>query len=136
MIDSTDVKHKISDLGNLVIDDETHEEWRQAYYNRIAKERPEYWDEVRKAIANRDLGPLNILGTKQVAEHFGVSQGTAYTWLVKKKYIPHFRLGNRVFTHDYNLDALETKARELEKEGFNKRDWPRMVYKAEHQEKW
>ena len=127
---------KISErTGRKVIDDKKHESWREQYWKKFADSENEAYEEARRALQSKNLGPLNILGTRQIAEYFHCSQATAYLWM-KSGVIPSFQIRRTWYTHDYVVDTIEKKARELIDNGFVKRSYPRMVLKADQGKTW
>ena len=128
----------VSALGNVVKDTQKNAEWRQAYYDRVKKERESLDDEIQKvrdATYKRDMGKLNILGTTQVAEQFGFTQATAYNHM-KAGIIPSFQVGKRWFTHDYVIDHIMKRGKTLVKGGYANRSLPRMVWRSDQGLPW
>lgn len=109
--------------------------WRQDNIRVLEDARNENHEEMMRAIQNKRLGSLNILGTTQVAEYYGISKGTAY-YMMAGGIIPSSKIGGRWFTFDAVLDELDKKARELLHTGFLKRSYPRVVWRSETRGKW
>lgn len=121
--------------GRMVIDDAQHASWREEYYKKHGEARNEIEEAVRRAVHNKNLGDLNILDVTQVAEYFGCSHTTAYHFM-RDGIIPSFQVGRRWYTHDYNIDVIEKRAKMLFDEGYIRRSLPRMVYKYDKGAKW
>ena len=127
---------KISErTGRKVIDDNRHETWREQYWKKFRDSENEAYQQAQRALHDKNLSPVNILTTTQVAEYFGCTKSTAYLYM-KSGIIPSFQLGRYWYTHDYVIDNIEKKARELLDAGFAKRSYPRMVWKSEEGKKW
>lgn len=130
------VEKKLNERTNrMVLDTEQNEQWRQAYYRYAEKNVSEEKDAILRAIHAKNLGPLNILSTKQVSEYFKCSLTTAWMFM-RSGIIPSFQLGRRWYTHDYVIDTIEEKAKELTERGYNSRSWPRMVWKSDKGSSW
>jgi hypothetical protein len=129
------IRLKLSPFGNEVIDDESHEDRRQNYYKRIEAQRGEDWMQFTNQAHLRNIGALNILNPRQVSGMYHVSVGTAYNWM-RYQIIPSFRIGKHWFTHDYVLDSINEKAKQLEADEYNKRDFPRMVWRRDKGQEW
>lgn len=121
--------------GRVVNDTEQHARWREDYYKRVADNQNETENAMRRAIAARNMGDLNILGTREVAELLKCSQATAWLYM-REKIIPSFKVGSRYFTHDYIIDLILEKGRALVKSGYADRMLARVVWKSDNGKKW
>ena len=121
--------------GRTVYDTEKNARWRQDYYKRVADNANETEQQIRRAIAAKNMGQLNILNTKQTSEMLKCSQATAWIQM-KTGIIPAFRVGGRWFTHDYVIDLILAKGRQLVQDGYADKTLERMVWKSDNGMKW
>lgn len=121
--------------GRMVFDTEQNAEWRRVYEKRVADNRDETEQQIRRAIAAKNMGSLNILNTTQVSEELKCSKGTAYLQM-RAGIIPSFTVGRRHYTHDYIIAHILEQGRKLVVEGYANRTLTRMVWKAEQGQKW
>jgi helix-turn-helix protein len=112
--------------GRLVQDTPKAAAMRKSYYRKIDEQHGHDWVDRTNQVYHARVQQMTILNTRQVAEYFHVKPWTAWDWM-RNGTIPSFRVGSRYFTHDYVVDEIERKARELVNSGVARRMLPRIV---------